>query len=151
MHLSGASFGGFGAAVTVFWLIGCSYPITGVELYRRGGGVGHPPSAAATITRTEPRGECLAIHARQLAVEQDLRIYDDIVALCCEAWNNLADQPWRIMSIGMRDCAPGSFIYMPQDDTQRARASGRPNQGRLRWGWREGIWLDCSANAWSLH
>ena len=23
--------------------------------------------------------------------------YDDIVANCCEAWNKLADQPWRIM------------------------------------------------------
>jgi putative transposase len=31
--------------------------------------------------------------------------YDDIVALCCEAWNNLVDQPWRIISIGMRDWA----------------------------------------------
>ncbi|MEO8757280.1 MAG: IS630 family transposase, partial [Devosia sp.] len=31
--------------------------------------------------------------------------YDDIVALCCEAWNKLVDQPWRIMSIGLRDCA----------------------------------------------
>ncbi len=24
---------------------------------------------------------------------------------CCEAWNNFVDQPWRIMSIGMRDWA----------------------------------------------
>ena len=24
---------------------------------------------------------------------------------CCEVWNNLVDQPWRIMSIGMRDWA----------------------------------------------
>jgi transposase len=31
--------------------------------------------------------------------------YDDIVAHCCEAWNKLIDQPWRIMSIGMRDWA----------------------------------------------
>lgn len=31
--------------------------------------------------------------------------YDDIVALCCEAWNKLVDQPWRIMTIGMRDWA----------------------------------------------
>jgi putative transposase len=31
--------------------------------------------------------------------------YDDIVALCCEAWNSLIDQPWTIMSIGMRDWA----------------------------------------------
>jgi transposase len=29
--------------------------------------------------------------------------YDDIVAHCCEAWNKLIDQPWRIISIGMRD------------------------------------------------
>lgn len=31
--------------------------------------------------------------------------YDQIVALCCEAWNKLVDQPWRIMSIGSRDWA----------------------------------------------
>jgi len=33
--------------------------------------------------------------------------YEDIVALCCEAWNRLIDQPWKIMSIGMRDWAHG--------------------------------------------
>jgi hypothetical protein len=34
--------------------------------------------------------------------------YDDIVAHhCCEAWNKLADQPWRIMSLGLRDWANG--------------------------------------------
>ena len=31
--------------------------------------------------------------------------YEDIVAHCCEAWNTLIDQPWRIISIGMRDWA----------------------------------------------
>ena len=31
--------------------------------------------------------------------------YDDILAHCCEAWNKLVDQPWKIMSIGMRDWA----------------------------------------------
>lgn len=31
--------------------------------------------------------------------------YDDVVALCCQAWNKLTDQPWRIMSIGLRDWA----------------------------------------------
>ncbi|WP_432444831.1 IS630 family transposase [Rhizobium leguminosarum] len=31
--------------------------------------------------------------------------YDDIVDHCCEAWNKLIDQPWKIMSIGMRDWA----------------------------------------------
>ena len=33
--------------------------------------------------------------------------YDDIVALCCDAWNNLTDRPWKIMSIGMRKWAHG--------------------------------------------
>jgi transposase len=32
--------------------------------------------------------------------------YDDIVAHCCEAWNKLIDQPWCIISIGMRDWIP---------------------------------------------
>ncbi len=31
--------------------------------------------------------------------------YNDIVDHCCFAWNQLIDQPWRIMSIGMRDWA----------------------------------------------
>jgi len=33
--------------------------------------------------------------------------YEDIVDHCCEAWNKIADQPWRIMSIGLRDWAHG--------------------------------------------
>ena len=31
--------------------------------------------------------------------------YDDIVAHCCESWNKLMDQPWRISSIGRRTWA----------------------------------------------
>jgi transposase len=34
--------------------------------------------------------------------------YEDIVALCCEAWNKLIDRPWKITSIGMRRWAHGS-------------------------------------------
>lgn len=30
---------------------------------------------------------------------------DDIVGHCCEAWNRLIEQPWIIMSIGLRDWA----------------------------------------------
>ena len=33
--------------------------------------------------------------------------YDDIVAHCCAAWNDLIDQPWRIRSIGKRNWAEG--------------------------------------------
>ena len=32
---------------------------------------------------------------------------DDIVAHCCDAWNKLIEQPWMIMSIGLRDWANG--------------------------------------------
>ena len=31
--------------------------------------------------------------------------YEDILDHCCAAWNKLIDQPWRIMSIGLRDWA----------------------------------------------
>ena len=31
--------------------------------------------------------------------------FDDIVDHCCDAWNKLVNQPWRIMSIGLRDWA----------------------------------------------
>ncbi len=31
--------------------------------------------------------------------------YDDIVGHCCDAWNKLVDQPWTIMSIGLRQWA----------------------------------------------
>ncbi|MGQ0663659.1 MAG: IS630 family transposase [Pseudomonadota bacterium] len=31
--------------------------------------------------------------------------FDDIVDHCCDAWNKLVDQPWRIMSLGLRDWA----------------------------------------------
>jgi transposase len=31
--------------------------------------------------------------------------YENIVDHCCDAWNKLVDQPWRIMSIGLREWA----------------------------------------------
>jgi hypothetical protein len=34
--------------------------------------------------------------------------HDDIVDHCCFAWHNLVDQPWRIMSIGLRNGPIGS-------------------------------------------
>ncbi len=35
----------------------------------------------------------------------DFESYHDIVDHCCFAWNQLIDQPWRIMSIGLREWA----------------------------------------------
>ena len=40
-----------------------------------------------------------------LASEGSCRV--DIVALSCEAWNKLIDQPWNIMSIVQRKWAHG--------------------------------------------
>jgi hypothetical protein len=34
--------------------------------------------------------------------------HDNIVDHCCEAWNKLVDQPWRIMTIGRRQWTRGS-------------------------------------------
>jgi len=31
--------------------------------------------------------------------------YDNLVDHCCAAWNKLTDQPWTIMSLGLRDWA----------------------------------------------
>lgn len=31
--------------------------------------------------------------------------YDDILDRCCDAWNRLTEQPWKIMSLGLRDWA----------------------------------------------
>jgi transposase len=33
--------------------------------------------------------------------------YEALLSHCCEAWNKLVDQPWKIMSIAMRDWAHG--------------------------------------------
>ncbi len=33
--------------------------------------------------------------------------YEDVLGHCCDAWNKLIDQPWLIMSIGLRDWAQG--------------------------------------------
>ena len=33
--------------------------------------------------------------------------YEQIVDICCSAWNQLNDQPWTIMSIGPQDWAKG--------------------------------------------
>jgi transposase len=37
--------------------------------------------------------------------------YTDIVDHCCDAWNRLIDQPWSIMSIGLRDWATGPMDW----------------------------------------
>lgn len=36
------------------------------------------------------------------------RSYDDILDHACAAWRRIVDQPWRIMTIGLREWAHGS-------------------------------------------
>jgi hypothetical protein len=36
-----------------------------------------------------------------------LASYDALLDHCCDVWNKLVDQPWLIMSIGLRDWADG--------------------------------------------
>jgi hypothetical protein len=38
------------------------------------------------------------------------RTHDDILDHCCYAWNELLDQPWTIMSIGLPRLGPWVLI-----------------------------------------
>jgi hypothetical protein len=56
----------------------------------------------------QPAGKRLAVHAGNWLSNRIFESFDDIVDHCCDAWNKLIDQPWRIMSIGLRDWAYAS-------------------------------------------
>jgi hypothetical protein len=49
----------------------------------------------------------IRVYARQLALQPHLQSYADLVDHFCAAWNKFIDQPWRIMSIGLRQWAHG--------------------------------------------
>ncbi len=58
----------------------------------------------------EPAGPGLGVVRRRKEPDPGprprvFRSYDDIVDHCCYAWDQLTDQPWTIMSIGLRDWA----------------------------------------------
>ena len=60
--------------------------------------------------------------------------YDDILDQCCFAWNRLTDQPWRIMSIGLRSWAHG-FRSESLGITSRVHVkSGSPKVSKPRLG-----------------
>ena len=61
-------------------------------------------AVAAPIARAEQPGKYLAVHAPNW-LSNRFKFYDDIVDHCCYAWNTLIDQPWKIMSIALRDWA----------------------------------------------
>jgi len=61
--------------------------------------------------------------------------YDDIVDHCCFAWNSLVNQPWRIMSIDLRQWAHGYRLMLvgikrrlgsgPVDQSQKMTVAAR--------------------------
>jgi hypothetical protein len=66
----------------------------------------HAPAAAAPLARAEPCQERLAVVLRDNWLSNRVFSgYEDIVAHCCAAWNELMEQPWRIRSIGRRKWA----------------------------------------------
>ena len=57
--------------------------------------------------RTQPRRERLAVHARQLALQPRLQVLRRDRRPVLRRLEPPRDQPWRIMSIGLRDWAHG--------------------------------------------
>jgi hypothetical protein len=51
--------------------------------------------------------------------------YDDIVDHRCDTWNKFVDQPWRIMSIGLRDWA--HRFWLTRVGTRRMWTDGNFN------------------------
>ena len=66
-----------------------------------------PAAAAAQIARAKPDRKCLAVLRDNWLSNRVFKSYRDIVDHCCYAWNKLIDQPWTIMSIGLRHWAMG--------------------------------------------
>ena len=67
----------------------------------------HAPAAAAAITELNPVENVWQFLRDNWLSNRVFTGYDDIVAHCCAAWNDLIDQPWRVRSIGRRSWAEG--------------------------------------------
>src|SRR5947209_8293261 len=65
----------------------------------------HADPAAAQMPRTQPGRKQLAVHRRQLALQPRLPLLRRHPRSLLLAWNKLVNQPWTIMSIGLRDWA----------------------------------------------
>jgi hypothetical protein len=60
---------------------------------------------------------------------------DDLLDHCCDAWNKLVDQPWHIMTIGLRDWAHRFQLTGPGITVILRRAEGEtggPSKHRRR-------------------
>ena len=66
------------------------------------------PAARAKCPELNPQENIWQFMRDNWLSNRIFKSFDDIVDHCCDAWNKLIDQPWRIMSIGMRDWSYGS-------------------------------------------
>jgi len=67
----------------------------------------HPHAHAAQGSRTEPVENLWQVIRDNRLSNRIFRSCDDIRDHACAAWRRMVDQPWRIMTIGMRDWAHG--------------------------------------------
>ena len=65
----------------------------------------HPRPAAAKCPELNPQENIWQFMRDNWLSNRIFKSYDDIVDHCCDAWNRLVDQPWKIMSIARRDWA----------------------------------------------
>src|SRR3954469_5786350 len=67
----------------------------------------HARPAAGQMSGTQPVENIWQFIRDNWLSNRVFRSYDDILEHCSYAWNKLVDQPWTIMSIGLRDWAHG--------------------------------------------
>ena len=65
----------------------------------------HHYGAAAEMSRAESVENVWQFLRDNWLSNRVFKSNDDLVDHCCVAWNKLVDQPWRIMSIGLRQWA----------------------------------------------
>jgi hypothetical protein len=68
----------------------------------------HAGVVASSSARIEPVENIWQFLRENWLSSRVFASYRDIVDHCCDAWNRLIDQPWIIMSIGLRDWANAS-------------------------------------------
>ena len=64
-------------------------------------------SASGQMPRAQPVPTSGSSSATIGSPTASSKSFDDLIDHCCAAWNTLVDQPWRIMSIGLRRWAHG--------------------------------------------
>jgi hypothetical protein len=66
--------------------------------------LGDPMRPLAWVSKSHAK-VALALRADNWLSNRIFNSFGDIIDHCCDAWNKLVDQPWKIMSIDLRDWA----------------------------------------------